>query len=206
MQSSSLDLKKISIVSGILIILLFVVLLLMAGTPKEIIIQSTLRSGLIITIVGAFWVFFNRVGWRLKIFRVGGWLSDKPILAGRWEGVVCRNGEDEHPFILEITQTYSSIQFKTFSKNSRGESLTATIHTNDLNASWCVYCIWRTRAARRDGGGDEIFLGASTWHISINRHDQVKIIEDNYFTDRNPSTHGIMRVEWKSNHLLHRFK
>jgi len=201
-------LKKVAIISAIMYSLLFILFaLLLSDINPQSLFQAVWKSISAVTIVGAFWIFFEKKGWRIKLFRYGGWLSDVPILHGRWEGTVCRDEKDSpHPFVLEISQTFSTIKFNTYGKNARGESLSVTISPkdNELN-NWIAYCVWRTTTtAIVNKTKEETFLGASHWSICLRRDDSKLIIDDMYFTSR--KTKGKITVEKVSNNLKGRFE
>lgn len=64
-----------------------------------------LKTGFFVLLVGLFWIFFDRCGWKLKIagVRIARPLCNWPDLNGRWEGVLNRYGENTpHKFVIEI--------------------------------------------------------------------------------------------------------
>lgn len=195
----------IATVSVAIFLFLFCGSLVVSGANTQTVLITAGKSGSIFTAIGFFWMYFNRRGWKQGLFRYAGWLSSVPDLSGRWEGIVCRHKDDEpHPFVLEITQTFSNISYRTFSRSSKGESITASIFTDENESVYTVYSIWRTSTRKTvDLTEEDYFYGASMWNVSF--EGEKKFIEDSYFTGREPQTKGSLRLEWKSNHLLNRF-
>lgn len=200
------DLKKISIITIVLFLVLYTLVQLLFDIEFTKITASITKTGTILTLIGVFWAFFNKTGWKVGFLRLGGWLCSTPDLNGRWEGTVCRTREDmPHPFVIEVIQTYSTITYKTFSSQSRGESMSATIHTDESEEVFTLYSIWRTSTKRRDDpNAEDEFTGASVWNIRIGQDE--KIIEYNYFTGREPQTKGDVKVKWISHRLRNGFQ
>jgi hypothetical protein len=199
------EIRKVALVTAILFLSLYSGMLLLLGNNWQTLLQSAARSGGLLTAIGIFWAFYNKWGWRWRILRLGGWLCAVPDLNGRWEGTVCRHKDDHpHPFVVEITQTFSTLSYQTFSTHSRGESLVAAICVNQTGTVFSVVSLWRTNTRRlEDRSIEDSFEGASFWRISLTGDS--KHIEDFYFTRREPPTKGVVEVEWKSWTLLNRF-
>lgn len=87
MQPVGPALRRIATVSVVLAVGLYSILQLAFDTPP---ILMPLRAGVIVGSIGLFWLYFERIGWRQRPFRLGGWLCDYPDLNGRWEGTVER--------------------------------------------------------------------------------------------------------------------
>jgi hypothetical protein len=202
------DLSRLAIVSAVLSLTLFIAILLIYQTPRESIVQSVTKLGAVLTLIGIFWAFFERHGWRYSWLRLWGWLTDLPVLHGRWEGVVCRDGEGEveHEFVLEISQTFSILKFRTFGEKSSGESLSVSIIAKDeLHSMWEVNSVWRTEARQlKDVNAYEHFTGCSTWKVSYDLDSKTYQITDRYFTSR--KTSGTIKVTRISSRILGKFK
>jgi SMODS-associating 2TM, beta-strand rich effector domain len=197
------DSKKIATVSAVLFLAIFALVLWYFNTPPSVLIESIAKTGLVLTLVGLFWVYYEKWGWRWQPARLFGWLCNTPNLQGRWEGTVCRDGpgEKEHPIILEISQTFSSLKFRTFGERSSGESLSVLlISKDDQELMWEAHAVWQTKA-RKIGGGESLedFYGASTWKISVDQETGTAEINDIYFTSR--KTAGRIKVRRVSNKL-----
>lgn len=202
------DLSRIALVSIVMFLFLFVGILLLFGATLEVVIQSILKTGLALSAIGLFWAYFEKHGWRHSWLRLWGWLTDIPVLHGRWEGFICRdgNGEFEHPFVLEVSQTFSTLKFRTFGDKASGESISASvIAKDDLHAMWEVSTVWRTEARKlADQKNYEQFTGCSTWKVSLDEESKVYQIVDRYFTSRRTS--GTARLKFVSRNLLGKFK
>lgn len=88
MRPLQIDLKKIATVTSILAVLVIVGVLLLGGATPEEATGALIRTGLAITVNGAFWALYNKHLWKWRVFRLFGWLSPAPDLSGRWEGTV----------------------------------------------------------------------------------------------------------------------
>lgn len=202
------DLSRLALVSAAISLALFIGILLAFGVPQALVIETATKLGVVLTVTSAFWAFFERYGWRYSWFRLWGWLTDLPVLHGRWEGVVCRDGagEVDHPFVLEISQTFSTLKFRTFGEKSSGESLSVSIIAkDDLHEMWEVNSIWQTEARQLRGAkAYEKFTGCSTWKVSFDSKTGAFQITDRYFTSR--KTSGTIKLTRMSSKLLGRFK
>jgi len=200
------EIAKIASVSALLFLLLYSGVLLYFGADRETLLGSAAKSGALLTLIVGFWAFYNKWGWRLRPLRLGGWLSAVPDLNGRWEGTVCRHRDDSpHPFVMEITQTFSKLSFRTFSATSRGESIVAALFVDDTGPVFSVVAVWRTTTRRHeDRTVEDTFDGASLWRVSF--VGDTKRIEDQYFTRREPATKGVADLTWISSTLTNRFE
>lgn len=205
MKAANPDVRKIASVSAIFSVAVFCLLLYWQGVAVSSIVQSATKSGITLTVVGLFWDFFERQGWRWPVFRLGGWLCAHPDLEGRWEGNVCRfRGDTPHPFVLEVHQTFTTLSFRTYSTHSRGHSTLASMMVRE-DGTFFVAALWQTTTRRRDDpAAEDTFDGASFWELSIDGND--KKIHNIYFTRREPSTKGEVELEWKSKKRLGRFQ
>jgi len=192
--------------SALMFMILYSFTLFIFDAPGAVILESALKSGLILTLIGTFWTYYIKWGWRVRYLRLGGWLCNIPDLNGRWEGTVCRHNEDNpHNFVIEITQNYLGLSYRSFSQNSRGQSIATVLYTDHENMGvFNVHCLWRTYTRRLDDRTiDDEFEGASFWHVTIDENR--KQIVDHYFTRREPPTRGTFCVKWVSYNLQNRF-
>lgn len=149
-----------------------------------------LNIGFATSIVGLFWFLFDQYLWRLKIFRTLGF-SDLPDLNGTWTGDVDRLGEaSPHAFEMKIFQTYSKISIQTNTQNSKSNSIAAFFLTDETMKNFDLINYWSSRTKSRNSttGEYEDFKGVS--HIDVRHEYDEIILDDYYFTDRNPSTQG----------------
>jgi len=191
------DIRKLTAVTVVLCILIYTAISLLFSIPAQLML---LKVGVMITPVGLFWVYFEKHGWRQRAFRIGGWLTDIPDLNGRWEGTVNRLGEnDPHTFVLEIRQTYLHTQLHTYSKNSRGSSITTQFVTDRVHGRYSLISTWHCRTKNRaDPDEMDEFVGTSIYEIVESNDD--RILEDYYFTRRHPQTKGktLLRLAGKA--------
>ncbi|MDQ1240205.1 MAG: hypothetical protein QG577_2391 [Thermodesulfobacteriota bacterium] len=192
------DLWKLAAVSVVLCVLLYTVIVVAFGITPELML---LKVGMIITCVGLFWVYFDKWGWKQKWVRLGGWLTDIPNLNGRWVGTVDRMGEnDPHEFVVEIRQTYLRTQLHTYSKNSRGSSITAQFITDPLHGRYRLISTWECHTKNRiDQSVIDEFIGTSVY--SIIEKENERVLEDYYFTRRHPQTTGITQLKYMGKKL-----
>lgn len=207
MREVKADPRKVATVSVVLFLALFTAVLLYFRTPLPALLESLAKAGSVIAIVGLFWVFFNRWGWRFRVFNLFGWLCNTPDLQGRWEGTVHRHGADEqaHPFVLEVSQTFAGLKFCTYGRNSGGTSVSVVIVEKDEQGlMWEARCVWLTKAQRLDGSGQpEDFYGTSTWEIAYANDPKERTIRDTYYTSRRTS--GKINLTWVSPKLKGKF-
>lgn len=211
MRSVRIEPKKVALVSALLFLILYSVVQLVLGAEAGHIFHSVVRSGFVMSFLGVMWWWYNKTGWKLKFWGAEKWLYEGPNLNGRWEGTVCRLKEDvPHKFVLEIVQTSLSLTFQTFSGNSSGNSLSATLVAEDEDgSSFKLHAIWETNSFKLDDStARDRFYGASVWKISVpSATDRTLMqIADTYFTDREPPTKGNVRVKWISDDRLNRFE
>ncbi|WP_461630859.1 Cap15 family cyclic dinucleotide receptor domain-containing protein [Labilibaculum euxinus] len=193
MKVISPNLKKITTVSVILVVILYFVGEYFLKIESE---KMPLKAGLIMSIVGLYWVFFDKIGWKYDFFRFWGWLTEIPNLNGRFEGFVDRIDENNpHTFVIEIKQTFTSIVVYTYSKNSKGHSITAKFATDELSAKFYFFLNWqcRTKSLKKENEKDD-FFGTSI--IEVIRDKGIYKLSDEYYTRRNPPTKGVTELEW----------
>lgn len=187
------DLKKFAAVSVVLCILFYTIICLGFNVPPKL---MPFKLGLIISMVGFYWIFFEKWGWKFQIFRLWGWLCDIPDLNGRWEGIVDRIGEDDpHTFAVEIRQTFTKIQLHTFSKNSTGYSICGQFVTDHVQGRYSLISTWHCRTRSRSVKGDfDEFNGTSIFDIF--EKEDGRYLEDFYFTRRAVQTKGITKLKF----------
>lgn len=146
--------------------------------------------GFATSVIGLFWVLFDRILWRWKILKFLG-ISDLPDLNGLWVGNVDRLGEgNPHRFEMLIFQTYSKLSIQTNSSNSKANSVFSGFLVDETGRNFDIvnYWICRTKSLDPSLVHDESFTGLS--RIDIRLREGKILLEDYYFTDRNPSTRG----------------
>lgn len=202
MHQVYIDLKKYACISVVLSILFYTVICLGFSIPPELML---LKLGIILTLVGCYWGFFEKWGWKCNMFRIWGWLCDIPDLNGRWEGTLDRLTEDNpHQFVIEIQQTLSKIQIHSYSKNSLGHSIVAQFVTDQVGGKYNLITTWTCRTRNTTNSNEfEEFHGTSIYEIV--HSDDGLILEDYYFTRRNPQTKGQTRLKLSSKKLKYSF-
>lgn len=155
------------------------------------------------------WMIFDKWLWKTAPFYpllqfCSKWLDNllsTPILDGRWEGYFIRdyerstfdldgnngdNCKNKHPFVLEITQTFSSITCQTFSTHSRSTADLSEILFDDRANTFCVHFHWKCTQNNTQFEKDS-FEGYTT--LNLVEVEQSKLV-GKYFTDRDPQTKG----------------
>lgn len=163
-------------------------------TLNEVGRNEVIVLGLITSIVGLFWILFDRFFWKWKIFRWLG-LADVPDISGTWVGDVDRIGEiSPHEFEMKVFQTYSKISIQTNTANSKSNSIYTSFLVDETGKNFDLINYWlcKTKHSSPDIKNMEDFKGIS--HIDIREIDGEIVIEDYYFTDRNPPTQGKARL------------
>ncbi|GAB3787330.1 Cap15 family cyclic dinucleotide receptor domain-containing protein [Nocardioides ungokensis] len=212
MKAIRFPLRKVATVSALLTLVVFAAILLLQGTESSVVLKLVAKSGVAFTVAGVFWEVYNRWAWRVAPFKYLKWLSPYPDLNGRWIGTVIRKeaGDAERPFVIEITQTFTSIAFSTFSTHSRGGSTGAWLMSNEDATTWGVAAVWHATTRRRDEPDqEEVFPGTSVWRLEFVDEpglfqDKLKIVDD-YYTARSPATSGRIEVRRVSRTLKNGF-
>lgn len=109
-----------------------------------------------------------------------------PILEGRWEGKLERNGES-HEFVIEIIQSFTSISCVTYSKHSTSSAYAAEILYGDQSCAYKLIYYWNgvttnTIESNRDS---DRFDGFTVLDIIIQSGKVIKL-SGTYFTNREP--------------------
>ena len=156
------------------------------------------------------WQIFDnwlwKVRWIHKLFRLS---KHSPILAGRWEGAIDRNEEGEHPFVIEIRQTFTYVSCKTFSQSSSQSSgsksrLAEILYDYEHNIADRLFYFWEGKRMI-DGSSKETFFGITILNISYS-NDNDMILEGEYFTSELPhQTRGKIKVFYDGKKLFNRF-
>lgn len=158
------------------------------------------------TIASAIWWLIDnhlwRRSWARRFLKI-----DTPDLRGRWEGTIDRHGENNpHDFIMEISQSFSALSVRTYSAKSKGSSIVTKLTKDGDDPDYYLYVIWRTSAQNRDDpAAYDDFLGCSKITIGTGPTGE-RILEDDYFTGRQPQTKGNLQLRWKSPDLRRRFE
>lgn len=159
----------------------------------------------ILSILIAFlWSRFEKSWWRHeKINKLLPSSLSTPVLEGRWEGTLIREGEP-HDFAIEIIQTFTTISCKTFSKNSYSVSIAADFIYDEQHDDHRLFYLWegKTKNAGTEAEETNKFTGVTLLNVNSN---QMKLIGE-YFTNRQPKqTRGSISVSFQQKELKHSF-
>jgi hypothetical protein len=203
------QLKKIATVTTILVVVIMSIILLIFGSDWETVLGAAGRASVALAATGGFWYLYNKWLWKIGFFRFGGWLSRFPDLNGRWAGTVQREVDDEpHPIVIEIHQTWTSLKFFTYSRNSVGKSLHTVVFVDDDSDVFGVVARWQSETKNlKEPHRLEYFHGTSVWRIEYldlpgKARDRLRI-SDRYHTTR--ETSGSVHLTWKSKKRTHSF-
>ena len=177
---------------------------------KKNLLSLLIDPSLIITTVTILWVLFDKYIWHYRIFRFIG-LSEVPFISGTWKGTINRIGENTpYDFFMEISQTYSKISIETRTDDSTGHSISCRFLCDDTKTHFKLLNYWTTSAKKKDSDQYEDFKGCSLITIEkINKHNNMEMIimNDYYFTDRNPPTNGkIINLKKVKNNTQYKIK
>lgn len=155
--------------------------------------------GSIVFCISMFWVFVDRIGWKLPILR--SFLNSVPDLTGKWEGSYKRwNSDHEEEIIMIIKQTWTSIVVR--SKTGYADSISNTahivpiIHGNSRNTFYRLIFTWSAEA--KDVENAE-FLGVGglggTTMLMVDA-DVGNVLEGHYYTNMMPEqTRGEVKLQ-----------
>lgn len=166
----------------------------------------------IVTIpIAGIWVFFERIGWRLRIFRfLQPSLHLPPDLRGRWVGVFERaDGSEPRRFVLEISQTLTSVTVDTYTLNSTSHSSIVDIAADaTMERTFSLCYLWQGSTPKVLPGHSQesgMFRGFSI--LKLNDTSEEKRLVGEYFTERKPTqTRGKIRVSRESARLKGEFE
>lgn len=155
-------------------------------------------------IIAFIWREFERKWW--KNMRIQKLLPERfktPVIGGRWKGTLIRNNK-EHPFILEITQTFTSISCSTYSQHSHSKSIFAEILYDSCRNTYQLLYYWN---GSTENTGDITmesvnFNGVTILDVNIFRNE----LSGSYFTNRQPKqTHGKLYFSSRQNECKNSF-
>ena len=136
-----------------------------------------------------FYGIFDRAAWRLPLFQKIG-LVTIPDLGGTWQGQLKSSfSEIEHPFLVEIEQTWTKILVKAETAGSRSLSLTACIG-KDGGQSELAYT-YRNEPKAHSAETMNIHYGTTVLRL----HKSTGELIGEYYTGRGRQTFGSMRLK-----------
>lgn len=173
-------------------------------------IDFNLLSGIISSlsiILGLALALIEKKLWKTRIMRMS-FLENywTPVLEGRWEGTLERNGE-LHDFVLEIIQSFTSISCCTYSKHSKSSASATEILYNDQLKLYQLIYYWNGTTTNTVGENrdSDRFDGFTILDIIIQSGTVTKL-KGTYFTNRQPQqTKGSINLSLKQNMLKKAF-
>lgn len=164
--------------------------------------------GIISILLGLSLHFVERVLWKTKLlafpFFEEYWT---PVLEGRWEGTLTRDGE-VRPFVIEIRQSFNSISCVTYSETSSSSSYAAELLYDERTKMYKLIYYWQAKTSNvQEGTGDtNIFDGFTVIDIVIASQKVIKLT-GSYFTNRQPKqTKGELFLDSYQKTLKNSFK
>jgi len=190
----------------VLMLLIWVMVLQLTGTPLAINWEALKKLPDVVTIFVIISFAFTKWLWRLGIFK--GWLVRFPDLEGTWEGELqstwmnpeTKKGIPPLRTILVIRQTFSSISCTMFTKESESYSRAAQIAVEDDTGSISLSYNYTNRSKATIRHRSPIHDGAA--HLNIITVPSRRL-EGEYWTGR--CTTGQMELHFSSRQLLESF-
>lgn len=141
--------------------------------------------------------FFDRIGWRIRIVRWAFRIS-RPSISGRWTGFIkssYSNHSVEHPIVLEIWQTYSSIHVWYFDENAVTSTLLAGFERLESESLFRLLVVYSNRPVRTDQRSLQAHVGVMDLNVSLSS----RTLYGTYFNNpRERRTYGELRAVWQS--------
>lgn len=129
-----------------------------------------------------------------------------PVLEGRWTGKLWRDGTS-HNFVIEITQSFSSISCTTYSEHSSSSAHAAEILFDENSKIYRLVYYWggNTLSVQPNTGDTNRFEGFTNLQIVLEA-GEVKKLKGAYFTDRQPEqTKGTLELVFQQKELKNAF-
>ena len=163
--------------------------------------------GAISLVAGGILLLIEKVLWKTKIMNLP-FLENywTPIIEGRWVGYLTRDNQ-QHEFVIEIKQSFTSISCITYSNHSSSSAITTEILYNDQLKNYQLVYYWRgkTTTVQKGTGDRNEFNGFTALNIQIQNNKAIKLTGD-YFTDRQPKqTRGTINLKFQQKELKNSF-
>lgn len=130
-----------------------------------------------------------------------------PILEGRWEGELERNGKS-HSFAIEIRQSFTSISCTTYSKHSSSSAYATEILYDNKTKVYKLIYYWngKTTNTNENNRDTDRFDGFTILDIII-RSGKITKLKGTYFTNREPQqTKGNINLTFSQKTLKNTFE
>ena len=193
-------------VSMILMLLIWVGILSVTGTPLSINWEAVKKLPEVVTVFVVLRFVFTKWLWRCRWFK--GWLVQFPDLQGTWEGELQSTWEDpetkQRPpaikMFLVIRQSFSTMSCTLFTKESVSYSKSAQIAKDEEADAISVNFNYTNRSKATIRDKSAIHDGAAHLRVVTNPS---RMLEGEYWTGR--CTTGQMKLRFSSRQLLESF-
>jgi hypothetical protein len=210
MKPYKLNLKSIIGIVGLLSLVIFSVVLILLGEAKpEHIGETLLHYGYIIAPVGILWVLLDDYFWHTKLFQsIRKSLNVPPDLRGRWEGIL-ENADGSAPqkFVIEIQQKLTSIRVHSYSAIANSKSILTEIAADAHEEHFMIGYLWQGEigSSLKEMHQGEVFQGYTM--LNLDEHESPRSLQGSYFTNRKGmQTRGIIKLQWISHKMVHKFE
>jgi SMODS-associating 2TM, beta-strand rich effector domain len=189
-----------------LMLLIWVIVLRVSGTPLSINWEAIKKLPDVVTI---FWIVsFVFTKWLWRISWLGGWIVQFPYLQGTWKGELQSTWKNPEtgkvilplPMILVIRQTFSTISCTMFTKESVSDSRAAQLAKGEKTGAISLSYNYTNRSLATIRERSPIHDGAA--HLRVVTLPS-RMLEGEYWTGR--CTTGLMKLHFSSHQLLESF-
>lgn len=205
MKSYKLNIKVIIATVGLLSLIIFSLVLIIFHIAKtESLGEILLHYGFIIAPISILWVLTDRYLWHNKLFQsIRKSLNIPPDLRGRWEGTLENaDGSEVQKFVIEVTQTLTTLCVHSFSSIGNSESILCEIASSHNEDKFTLCYLWQghINTSMKDIHQREQFDGYTM--LQLHEHETPRILKGSYFTNRISSqTRGGILLTWISHKL-----
>ncbi|MBE6949398.1 MAG: hypothetical protein E7456_06085 [Ruminococcaceae bacterium] len=194
--------SKLAAISLAICVIFYLVILNKSITAKTMMTLFTSSA----TVTLFLWLLWDKLLWKIRFIKR---LDPVPNFSGRWEGYYQRFGSEsdhkQHLYVLEIRQTYSSIQCSTYQDNgSKSAGVIAELCTLSNEDEGLIF-YWQgiSTDAEKDEDLPKEYRGVTVLTYSPPTIDGKAKFEGTYFTNR--KTNGKVDVDFFSKNLQGRF-
>lgn len=173
-------------------------------------VSASLVLNLSITAIITFlFIVIDKYFWRYPPFK---WLYWVPDMSGRYEGEIryinpATSSPDRKNCVIEVFQTGSKLkvscffQHQTIDELSTSKSLTESI-TKEEDGCYSIIFNYLNEGTRTHSQGQPHY---GTCILKFINNGEGRILQGNYYTNREPQTKGIIEVQYQSNNLKNNF-
>jgi hypothetical protein len=210
MKPYKLNVKAIIGIVGLLSLVIFSFVLVLLGEVKPGDIgEVLLHYGFIIAPVSILWFLLNHYLWYTSFFQsTRKSLNIPPDLRGRWEGVLENaDGSKQQKFVIEITQTLTTLRVHSFSSIGHSSSILTEIAADGHEDHFMLGYLWQgeINTSIKDMHQGDLFYGYTM--LYLNEKESPKVLKGTYFTNLKPTqTRGGIHLQWVSKKMIHKFE